>query len=229
MTMLSVDDIHTFYGESHVLQGVSIDVSQGEVVALLGRNGVGKTTTLRSVLGHTPPQEGTIYFRNQDITGWEPHDIADTGIGWVPEERRIFSSLTVEEQLNLAIRDDDTSVAEANEYFPTLERIATSKGKNLSGGELQMLAIARGFLGNFDLLLIDEPTEGLAPMIVDDVTEALNTIRSKVTILLVEQNVDTVRQLADRIYFIRKGKAIAETDDLEADDHLIEKHLKITE
>ncbi|WP_195155693.1 ABC transporter ATP-binding protein, partial [Halorubrum sp. AJ67] len=176
MTILELDGVHTYYGESHILQGLSLSVEEGEIVALVGRNGVGKTTTLRTALGLTPPREGTVRFHGTDVTGMEPHAIAARGMGWVPEERRVFSHLTVEENLRVAAHsaaDPDARVAEAYELFPALDRFSDKEAGDLSGGQQQMLAIARGMAGDNDLLLVDEPSEGLAPQIVEDVVEAL--------------------------------------------------------
>ncbi|THE63028.1 ABC transporter ATP-binding protein [Salinadaptatus halalkaliphilus] len=226
--LLSVEGIDTYYGDSHILHGTSLEVAEGEVVGLLGRNGVGKSTTLRSILGHTPPERGEITFRGDSITDLKPNDISKRGIGWVPEDRRIFPALTVEENLKLARRTDTVPFETAYDYFPKLEELSSSTGGQLSGGEQQMLAIARGILGDFDLLLIDEPTEGLAPMIVDDVVDALEEIQSEATILLVEQSVDVVNALADRIYIMDKGRIVAETDDIERDSELIDQHLKVS-
>ncbi|WP_254538393.1 ABC transporter ATP-binding protein [Halomarina litorea] len=227
-SLLEVDDIDTYYGDSHILHGTSLHVNEGEVVSLLGRNGVGKTTTLRSILGHTPPSSGSISFDGNDITGEPPDRISRRGIGWVPEDRKIFPSLTVEENLELAIRNDSVATETAYEYFPKLDDLSNALGRQLSGGEQQMLAIARGLLGDFDMLLIDEPTEGLAPLIVEDVIEALDTIRDDITILLVEQNVEAVSEISDRIYMMTKGKVVAETDDLQRDSDLIDRYLKVS-
>lgn len=227
-SLLEVEDVHTYYGDSHILRGVSLEVEAGEVVTILGRNGVGKTTTIRSILGHTPPREGTIRFDGEGITGLEPYRVSSRGIGWVPEDRKIFPALTVEENLRLAIRDDETDLEVAYEYFPALSELRTSDGRSLSGGEQQMLSIARGLLGNFEMLLVDEPTEGLAPLIVEDVIETLRELKSEVTILLVEQNVQAVSEISDRVYFMEKGEVVAETDDIQRDSELIDRHMKIT-
>lgn len=225
--MLDVDNINTYYGDSHILHGVSLAVAEGELVSILGRNGVGKTTTLRSILGHTPPRNGTIRFNGDLLVGLNPYDVAKRGIGWVPEDRKVFPSLSVEENLRLAIRDDDVSIELAYEYFPTLADLADSDGRSLSGGEQQMLSIARGLLGNFEMLLIDEPTEGLAPMIIEDVVDTLKEVNEEVTILLVEQNVEAVKTVSDRVYFMTNGGIVAETDNLDQDEDLIDQHLKV--
>lgn len=225
---LTVEDIDTYYGDSHILHGTTLEVAEGEVVGLLGRNGVGKSTTLRSILGHTPPERGEITFRGESIVDLKPDEISRRGIGWVPEDRRIFPALTVEENLKLARRTDAVALETAYNYFPKLAELSTSAGRQLSGGEQQMLAIARGLLGDFDLLLIDEPTEGLAPMIVGDVVDALEALQTEATILLVEQSVDVVTALADRIYLMNKGSIVAETDDLARDSALIDRHLTVS-
>lgn len=224
--LLSLENIHSFYGDSHILHGVSLKINEGEVVGLLGRNGVGKTTTIKSILGHVVPSKGSIRLRDQELVGLKPHSIANQGIGWVPEERRIFPALTVKENLTLSIRNG-ADLELAYEYFPKLSELSNAKGRTLSGGEQQMLAIARGLLGNFDILLIDEPSEGLAPQIVESVVSVLNEIKSESTILLIEQNVETVKQVSDRTYFMEKGKIVSETDDLRRDSHLIDSHLKL--
>ncbi|RQG99462.1 ABC transporter ATP-binding protein [Natrarchaeobius oligotrophus] len=228
MALLSVEDIDTFYGESHILHDVSLEVERGEIAVLVGRNGVGKTTTLRSILGHTPPERGTITYDGSDITGAEPSDVAQRGIGWVPEERRILPSLTVEENLQLSLRGGNESIETAYELFPRLEERSQNQGRNLSGGEQQMLAIARGVLGEFDLLLIDEPTEGLAPMIVEQVVDALTEIFTETTVLLVEQNLNVVRELGDRFYVMDKGQIVAETAELDPDSELVREYLGVS-
>jgi branched-chain amino acid transport system ATP-binding protein len=226
--ILAVDDIHTYYGESHILYGVSLELNQGELVGLLGRNGAGKTTLLRSICGHSPPRQGSIRYWDEDITGLEPYEIAQRGIGWIPQERRVFPTLTVRENLELADRKGENSVETAFEYFPQLRDLADSKGQSLSGGEQQMLSIARGFLGDFDLLLIDEPTEGLAPIIIENVLEAIDKIKQEVTILLVEQNLKAIEDVPDRYYVLSEGRIAGETEDLDADQKLVEKHLEIS-
>jgi len=230
MTLLSVEDVHTYYGESHVLQGVSLEVEAGENVALIGRNGVGKTTTLRSILQLTPPRRGTVRYRGTDITDEPTHAVADRGIGWVPEERRVFSHLTVAENIRVATPpDDDVAAAQSLVYetFPDLERFADKDAGDLSGGQQQMLAIARGLVGNYDLLLVDEPSEGLAPQIVQDVVDALADLSADRTLLLVEQNFPMAMDLTDRYYMLDHGEVV-DTGDSEAvsrDDEIIRRYL----
>ncbi len=207
--MLSVRDIHTAYGLSRVLFGVSIEVTAGECVCLLGRNGVGKSTTMRSIMGLTPPQQGRVLWRGADITGWAPYRVARAGIGFVPEDRRIFADLTVWENLDVAQRAHAGSaftVERVFDLFPKLRELTGRNGGFLSGGEQQMLTIARTLMGNPGLLLLDEPSEGLAPLVVDHLQEQIARLkREGLTILLAEQNVDFSLNLADRVYVLEKG------------------------
>jgi branched-chain amino acid transport system ATP-binding protein len=207
--VLVVQDIHTAYGLSRVLFGVSIDVHAGECVCLLGRNGVGKSTTIRSIMGLTPPQQGRVMWRGADITGWAPYRVARAGIGFVPEDRRIFADLTVWENLDVAQRAHGPSaftVERVFDLFPKLRELTGRNGGFLSGGEQQMLTIARTLMGNPGLLLLDEPSEGLAPLVVDHLQEQIGRLkRDGLTILLAEQNVDFSLALADRVYVLEKG------------------------
>jgi branched-chain amino acid transport system ATP-binding protein len=207
--VLAVRDIHTAYGLSRVLFGVSIDVGAGECVCLLGRNGVGKSTTMRSIMGLTPPQQGRVLWRGADITGWAPYRVARAGIGFVPEDRRIFADLTVWENLDVAQRAHGGSaftVERVFDLFPKLRELTGRHGGFLSGGEQQMLTIARTLMGNPGLLLLDEPSEGLAPLVVDHLQEQIGRLRREgLTILLAEQNVDFSLALADRVYVLEKG------------------------
>ena len=202
-------DIHTAYGLSRVLFGVSIEVTAGECVCLLGRNGVGKSTTMRSIMGLTPPQQGRVLWRGADITGWAPYRVARAGIGFVPEDRRIFADLTVWENLDVAQRAHAGSaftVERVFDLFPKLRELTGRNGGFLSGGEQQMLTIARTLMGNPGLLLLDEPSEGLAPLVVDHLQEQIARLkREGLTILLAEQNVDFSLNLADRVYVLEKG------------------------
>jgi branched-chain amino acid transport system ATP-binding protein len=230
VTMLELDDVHTYYGESHVLQGVSMAVEEGENVALIGRNGVGKTTTLRSILQLTPPREGTVRFRGEDVTGLSTHEVADRGIGWVPEERRVFSHLTVEENIEVATSADGdlgAALELAYDTFPALERFRGKEAGDLSGGQQQMLAIARGLVGDNDLLLVDEPSEGLAPQIVQAVVDALEEIAEDTTLLLVEQNFPLAMDLTDRFYLLDHGTVVEHGDsaDVSRDDEMIRRYL----
>ena len=230
MTLLSVEDIHTYYGESHVLEGVSLEIEPGENVALIGRNGVGKTTTLRSILGLTPPREGSIHFRGEDVTGLGTSQIAQRGIGWIPEGRRIFTQLTVEENVRVSIKDSeavDDRLGMAFEAFPDLERFREKRAGDLSGGQQQMLAVARGLVGDNDLLLVDEPSEGLAPLIVEAVAESLREISAETTLLLVEQNFPLAMDLTDRFYLLDDGRVVEQgsTEGVSRDDERIRRYL----
>jgi len=209
--LLEVNDLHTFYGTSHVLQGISLNVSRGEIVGLLGRNGMGKSTTLTSIMGLTRPRSGRVVFANQNIRGCPPHQVARAGIGYVPEERRIFPNLSVLDNLLLGAKSSNDvgepwTVNKIFQHFPALEERAQNKGAHLSGGEQQMLTVGRALMGNPTLLLVDEPTEGLAPLMVSRVRDVLATINEEgVSILLVEHNVDVALSLADRVYLMGKG------------------------
>lgn len=208
--MLEVNEIHTYYGMSHILFGVSLSVAPGEVVCLLGRNGAGKTTTLRSIMGLTPPRQGSIKFKGEEIVGKEPYMLVRQGIGYVPDDRRIFADLTVGENLELAERkakgDRGWNKDRVYELFPLLKNIESRKGGYLSGGEQQMLTIARTLMGNPEFLLLDEPTEGLAPLLVKALEEQIRKLREAgLTILLAEQNVRSALRLSDRGYIIDNG------------------------
>ena len=207
--MLSLENITTGYGETRVLHGVSLEISAGEVVALMGRNGAGKTTTLRSIIGLTPAWSGRITLNEKDITKAKPHTLALAGLGYLPEHRGVFPSLSVHENLTLVEgrRPGPWTVARAYELFPRLAERKTNGGAQLSGGEQQMLAIARALLLNPLVLLLDEPTEGLAPLIVREIGKRLAQIRSEgTTMLLVEQNARFALNLADRAYVLSRGE-----------------------
>jgi branched-chain amino acid transport system ATP-binding protein len=230
MTLLEVEDAHTYYGESHILEGVSLEVEEGEVVALVGRNGVGKTTTLRTILQLTAPREGTVRYRGEDLTGRETHEVADMGVGWIPEERRIFTQLSVEENVRVAVpkdRDVTGAIEQAFDTFPDLRDHRSRDAGTLSGGQQQMLALARGLVGENDLLLVDEPSEGLAPLIVERVAEALLDAAEDTTLLLVEQNLPLALDLADRFYAIDNGQVVDEgnADETSADDERLRRYL----
>ena len=208
--LLEAHELHTAYGLSRVLFGVSLEVNAGECVCLLGRNGVGKSTTMRSIMGLTPPQSGRVVFKGADITGWPPYRIARAGIGFVPEDRRIFADLTVWENLDVARRaaggNGRFTVEHVYDLFPKLRELAGRNGGYLSGGEQQMLTIGRTLMGNPDLLLLDEPSEGLAPIVVDHLRDQIARLkRDGLTILLAEQNTEFSLSLADRVYVLEKG------------------------
>ena len=233
MTVLELDEIDTYYGNSHVLHDVSLELSEGEVVALLGRNGAGKTTTMRSVMGVTPPRDGTVRFDGTDLDGLTPDEINKLGINLVPEDRRVFPTLTVEENLTLAhkLADDPRPVEVMYKLFPVLDPLRSNQGQNLSGGEQQMLAIARALIQQPKLLLLDEPTEGLAPVIVDDLREMLHDVVSEdVTLLLSEQNVNFAFDLATRGYIIDTGEIVYEgsIEELQQRDDLLERYLAVS-
>jgi len=208
--LLAIDDLHTAYGLSRVLFGISLDIAAGECVCLLGRNGVGKTTTIRSVMGLVPPTSGRIVWKGTDIGGWSPHRVARAGIGYVPEDRRVFAELTVWENLDVAARAAGRpgrwSIAAVYELFPVLRELRNRPGGFLSGGEQQMLTIARTLMGNPELLLLDEPSEGLAPLVVEALLSKVRELKEQgLTILLAEQGVDFSLALADRVYVLEKG------------------------
>ena len=230
MSLLELEDVHTYYSESHVLEGVTLDVSEGEVVALMGRNGVGKTTTLRSILQLTPPREGSIRYRGEELVGKSTDEVARAGVGWIPEERRMFSHLSVEENVRIAVPksgDVGAGLDLAWDAFPDLEEMAGRDAGSLSGGQQQMLAIARGLVGDNDLLLVDEPSEGLAPLIVEAVRDALREAAAETTILLVEQNLPLALDLADRFYVLDHGRVVdaGETVEVSADSDRLRRYL----
>jgi len=201
--MLQVEDIHTFYGPSHIIQGVTLEIREGETVCLIGRNGAGKSTTLKSIIGITPPRTGSVKFRGEEIAGKRPHLIVRKGIGYVPEDRRIFPNITVRDNLEIAKRpprrkDREWTVERAYDFFPLLRKLENRKGKELSGGEQQLLTVARSLMGNPELLLIDEISEGLAPIIVQSLMEVVQRIKKETTILIVEQNAMSAFSVADR-------------------------------
>jgi branched-chain amino acid transport system ATP-binding protein len=210
--ILQVENIDTFYGLGHILHRLSLRVDEGEVVALLGRNGAGKTTTLRSVTGLNPPRSGEIRYKGRDIVGLDAHKISQRGIALVPETRGIFSYLTAKENLSIAQRPRSRWQMETVlERFPTLKERMNHKGRELSGGEQQMLAIARALLTGPELLLLDEPSQGLAPLVVDAVMGTIRTLKEeRVSMLLVEQNAEMALQLADRVYIIDHGTVVFE-------------------
>ena len=210
--ILDIDSIETFYGETQALFGVSLNVEEGEVVGLLGANGAGKTTTLRSILGLTPASIGRVSFDGVDVTGEETHEITRAGVGWVPDDRRIFPTLTVERNLSIArkkTRFRSWNIDEMFDIFSPLEYLLHRECENLSGGEMQMVAIARALLGSPGLVLFDEPSQGLAPKIVQDVMNIITRLkREGISVLVVEQNALSVLQVCDRIYVMDTGRIV---------------------
>ena len=232
---LQVEAIHTAYGLSRVLFGVSLEVHAGECIALIGRNGVGKTTTMRSIIGLTPPATGRVVWKGRDIARLGPHRICRMGIGFVPEDRRIFPELTVWENLDIARRagpDGKTTWREEQVFalFPDLEEIGDRRGGVLSGGQQQMLTIARTLMGNPELLLLDEPSEGLAPLIVELLRRRVADLKSTgLSIVLAEQNLQFVMALADRVYILEKGEVrfTGTPADLQADKTIVQQFLTV--
>ncbi|WP_453990554.1 ABC transporter ATP-binding protein [Bacillus nitroreducens] len=230
---LKVEGIETYIDQFHILQGVSFEVKRGEVTVLLGRNGAGKTTTLRSIMGLNPPTKGTIEYDGKNIAGLTTHHIASQGIGYVPEDQGIFGDLTVEENMKVAIKKDNDETKERLEYilnlFPDLKKLWRSKGGNLSGGQKQMLSIARAYVNNNDLLLIDEPSKGLAPIIVEKVMESIQEMKSKTTIVLVEQNFNMASTIGDRFFIIDDGRTVhhGEMQELKENEQLRRQYLGI--
>jgi branched-chain amino acid transport system ATP-binding protein len=208
--VLVAEDLHTFYGKSHILHGVGLEVREGEIVTLLGRNGAGKTTTLRSLVGLTPPRNGVVQIFGHTTTAWPPYRIAALGVGYVPEGRHIFPNLTVEENLKVPLeRPGPWTIARIHALFPRLAERRTNKGRQLSGGEQEMLAIARALILNPKLLILDEPSQGLAPLIVREVFKVVTSAREEgISILLVEQNVRAATEIADRAYVLDDGRVV---------------------
>lgn len=228
--LLEVHDIHTFIGQYHILQGVTLNVPAGSITALLGRNGAGKTTTLKTILGLTPPSQGRILFKNLEIQGKHSYEIAASGIGYVPEHRAIFRDLSVGENLKIAERrkgDLERKQAMLFDLFPDLQRLIHLPGTHLSGGQQQMLAIARALVAENQLLLIDEPSEGLAPVIIENLMQAIRQLSAGTTILLVEQNFIVARQLAQFYVIIEEGRSVhhGKMDDLINDAQTIQRYL----
>ena len=230
MPLLEVRDIHTFIGQFHILEGVSLSVPQGSITALLGRNGAGKTTTLKSILGLTPPRSGEVWFAGERINGRRSFDIASLGIGFVPEHRAIFRDLSVEENLRIAERRKG-DLARKEEFifhlFPDLKRLIKLSGTALSGGQQQMLAVARALVPDNKLLLIDEPSEGLAPVIIEQMMAAIRELAAQTTVLLVEQNFIVASQLAERYVIIDEGHTVqaGQMADLVQDKAMIHRYL----
>lgn len=232
--MLKVENIHTYYDLSHILFGVSLEVSKGEIVCLLGRNGAGKSTTMKSIMGLTPPRKGTIRFKDEDITGQKPYLNARQGIGYVPDDRRVFADLTVAENLEISERKSSSGEGwnydRVYEFFPPLKALASRKAGFLSGGEQQMLTIARALMTHPDLLLLDEPTEGLAPLMVRMLEEQIAGLRDAgLTVLLAEQNQQVALRLSNRAYLIDNGaiRYHGTIEELKADEAMRKKYLGV--
>ena len=228
--LLEVRDIHTYIGQFHILQGVTVEVPKGSIVALLGRNGAGKTTTLKSILGLTPPRQGQIILDDREIQGQRSFDIASMGIGFVPEHRAIFRDLSVLENLRIAERKKGDLARKEGlifSLFPDLKRLIKLPGTNLSGGQQQMLAVARALVPDNKLLLIDEPSEGLAPVIIEQMMEAIRQLSAETTVLLVEQNFVVASQLAQSYVIIEEGQSVqsGQMDDLRQDQETIHRYL----
>jgi urea transport system ATP-binding protein len=235
MTVLEVKNLHVYYGESHILHGINFSIRNGEFVGVIGRNGVGKTTFMKSIIGLLKVRNGSIVFKNQEIENRPPYEISRLGIGYVPQGREIFPGLTVLENLKVASlwkgrKEKKYSFDLVFDFFPALKTKLHQKGGTLSGGEQQMLAIGRGLLTSPDLLLLDEPTEGIQPSIVQEIEDRLKTINEKLglSIILVEQNLELIFRLASRSYLMEKGHIIREGTSYElGDDDLIKKYLAI--
>lgn len=231
--ILEINAIHTFIGQFHILENVSVSVPKGSITVLLGRNGAGKTTTLKSVMGITPPSRGTIMFNGASLVGKRPYTIAQMGVGYVPEHRAIFRELSVRENLMVAQRGGDDFEKKADavfELFPDLKRLYSLPGGHLSGGQQQMLAIARALIPDNQLLLIDEPSEGLAPVIIEQLMAAIEKLSVQATVLLVEQNFRVASKLADRFVIIDDGQSpiSGAMGELIGDEALIRRYLGVT-
>jgi branched-chain amino acid transport system ATP-binding protein len=232
---LELENVHISYGLSHIIFGISLTVRSGEIVCLLGRNGVGKTTTLRGVMGLSPPSSGSVRFNGRDITGKSPFLVSRAGIGYVPEDRRIFRDLSVLENLKIGAikashRKDGWNLDKVFNLFPRLKERGAHRGSQLSGGEQQMLAIARALMGNPELLLLDEPTQGLAPILQKRLAELIRSLKQEgITILLAEQSLHLALQVSDRLYVIEKGlvRFGGTIDEVEQDKSIIKRYLAV--
>jgi branched-chain amino acid transport system ATP-binding protein len=230
--VLDVEEVHTYYGESHVLQGISLRVGASEVLGILGRNGMGKTTLIRSIIGFTPPRRGRIRFKGQDITRWPPYRMVESGMALVPQGRRVFPSLTVRENLEVARSGRGPwTLDRVHELFPRLHERGSNRANKLSGGEQQMLAIGRALMSNPGLLLLDEPTEGLAPLLVLEVGRVIKALkREGLSILLVEQNLPLALSVADRTHILSRGQIVhsARPHELLANEEVKSRYLGVS-
>lgn len=230
---LKLEGVETYIDQYHILQGVSFEVPKGEVTVLLGRNGAGKTTTLRSIMGLNKPSSGSVMYNGEDIKGLPTYTIANKGIGYVPEDQGIFGDLTVEENIKVAIKKENDITRERLDYilnlFPDLKKFWKRNGGNLSGGQKQMLSIARAYVNENDLLLIDEPSKGLAPIVVEKVMESIQQMKSQTTIVLVEQNFMMASTIGDRFYIIDDGRTVhhGEMKELKENEQLRKQYLGI--
>lgn len=231
--LLKVENVQTFIGQYHILQGVSFEAKEGEVSVLLGRNGAGKTTTLKTIMGLTPATSGSIHFQDKLITKLATHQIASNGIGYVPEDQGIFGALTVEENLKVAMRKEDDAALKRQEYvlelFPDLKKYWKKDGGHLSGGQKQMLSMARAFINDSKLLLIDEPSKGLAPVVIEKVMEAIAEMKKQTTIILVEQNFMMASKIGDTYTLIDDGATVqsGSMNELIQNEHLKRQYLGI--
>lgn len=232
--VLEMEGVHGYYGNSHVLFGIDLELVEGEIVTLLGRNGAGKTTTLRSIVRVVEPRQGTVRLDGKDLGGLSTDDIADHGVRMVPEDRRVFPTLTVEENLSVAKRlaeESTVTIEDIYDQFPRLSDLRDSQGKNLSGGEQQMVAVARALIQDPRVLLLDEPSEGLAPVIVDDLQSVLSSaLDAGVTVLMTEQNVRFAFDIAERGYIIDRGEIVFEgqVEEIRSRESLLKKYLSVS-
>lgn len=232
-TLLKIENLQAFIGQYHILQGVDLEVEEDLVTVILGRNGAGKTTTLKTIMGITPAREGKVFFQDEEIQSFVPHMVANRGIGYVPEDQGIFSDLTVEENMKLAIRKNDEPTRQrleiVLELFPDLRTAWKRKGGNLSGGQKQMLSIARAFVNDNKLLLIDEPSKGLAPILVEKVMESINQLKKHTTIVLVEQNFLMASGVGDNVFILDDGRTVysGTMHELNRNEELKKKYLGI--
>ena len=231
--MLKVEGINTYYGDSHILFDLSMEVPEGKIISMLGRNGMGKTTICRSIMGLTPPESGSIKFRGEEISRMETHKIAHKGIAYVPQGRGIFASLSVKENLTVGARGQDKpnawTLERVYDFFPILEKRQNMHGNLLSGGEQQMLAVGRALMTNPDLLIMDEPSEGLAPLIIKQIGEVITRLKGQLTVFLVEQNFNMALSVADSVYIVSRGQVVyqGKPEDLRHDEETKAKWLAV--